>query len=195
MLTSLVLLKSSQIIYLFSVFFSVSVICLFCVSVSGKGILSGHADGTVVRYFFDDEGSGESQVPTASLIVHLHPCLSCHVHKHISLLNLNSSHFLMCQGKLLMHPCPPYALAWGANSIMVGGCDKKVVAYGREGQLLQTFDYSRDRTEREFTVAATSSSGQSVVFGSYDRSVCGLSVDMQTIELKRTPQVPFTIGM
>ncbi|KAM9339048.1 intraflagellar transport protein 172 homolog [Symphorus nematophorus] len=102
-------------------------------NVSGKGILSGHADGTVVRYFFDDEGSGESQ------------------------------------GKLLMHPCPPYALAWGANSIMVGGCDKKVVAYSREGHVLQTFDYTRDQTEREFTVAATSPSGQSVVFGSYDR--------------------------
>ncbi|KAL6096181.1 ift172 [Pungitius sinensis] len=102
-------------------------------NVSGKGILSGHADGTVVRYFFDDEGSGESQ------------------------------------GKLLTHPCPPYALAWAANSIMVGGCDKKVVAYGREGHVLQTFDYGRDRTEREFGVAATSPSGQSVVFGSYDR--------------------------
>ncbi|XP_026197771.1 intraflagellar transport protein 172 homolog [Anabas testudineus] len=102
-------------------------------NVSGKGILSGHADGTVVRYFFDDEGSGETQ------------------------------------GKLLMHPCPPYALAWGTNSIMVGGCDKKVVAYSRDGRILQTFDYSRDRTEREFTVAATSPSGQSVVVGSYDR--------------------------
>ncbi|KAF7654055.1 hypothetical protein LDENG_00075250, partial [Lucifuga dentata] len=110
----------------------------FCVislasNVSGKGILSGHADGKVVRYFFDDEGSGESQ------------------------------------GELLVHPCPPYALAWGANSIMVGGCDKKVVAYSREGRILQTFDYSRDRAEKEFTVAATSPSGQSVVFGSYDR--------------------------
>ena len=73
------------------------------------------------------------------------------------------------QGKLLTHPCPPYALAWGANSIMVGGCDKKVVAYGREGHILQNFDYSRDRTEREFTVAVTSPSGQSVVFGSFDR--------------------------
>uniref|UniRef100_A0A3Q0QW63 Intraflagellar transport 172 n=1 Tax=Amphilophus citrinellus TaxID=61819 RepID=A0A3Q0QW63_AMPCI len=102
-------------------------------NVSGKGILSGHANGTVVRYFFDDEGSGESQ------------------------------------GKLLTHPCPPYALAWGANSIVVGGCDKKVVAYGREGHILQTFDYSRDRAEREFTVAVASPSGQSVVFGSFDR--------------------------
>uniref|UniRef100_A0A3P9PZB4 Intraflagellar transport 172 n=1 Tax=Poecilia reticulata TaxID=8081 RepID=A0A3P9PZB4_POERE len=102
-------------------------------NVSGKGILSGHADGTVVRYFFDDQGSGESQ------------------------------------GKLLTHPCPPYALAWGANSIMAAGCDKKVVAYSREGQVLQNFDYSRDRSEREFTVAVTSPSGQSVVFGSFDR--------------------------
>lgn len=74
------------------------------------------------------------------------------------------------QGKLLTHPCPPYALAWGANSIMVGGCDKKVVAYGREGHILQNFDYSRDQSEREFTVAVTSPSGQSVVFGSFDRS-------------------------
>ncbi|XP_053736543.1 intraflagellar transport protein 172 homolog [Synchiropus splendidus] len=102
-------------------------------NVSGKGILSGHDNGTVVRYFFDDEGSGESQ------------------------------------GKLLLHPCPPFALAWAANSIMVGGCDKKIVAYSREGRILQTFDHSRDRTEKEFTVAATSPSGQSVVFGSYDR--------------------------
>ncbi|CAL8315982.1 unnamed protein product [Lota lota] len=99
-------------------------------NVSGQGILSGHADGTVVRYFF---GSGESQ------------------------------------GKLFVHPVPPYALAWGANSIMVGGCDRKIVAYGKEGNVLQTFDYSRDHTEKELTVAATSPSGQSVVFGSYDR--------------------------
>ncbi|XP_057208125.1 intraflagellar transport protein 172 homolog isoform X2 [Triplophysa rosa] len=102
-------------------------------NVSGKGILSGHADGTVVRYFFDDDGSGESQ------------------------------------GKLLTHACPPYALAWGTNSIIVAGCDKKIVAYGREGQILQTFDYSRDRSEKEFTVAAASPSGQSIVVGSYDR--------------------------
>ncbi|XP_073712376.1 intraflagellar transport protein 172 homolog [Misgurnus anguillicaudatus] len=102
-------------------------------NVSGKGILSGHADGTVVRYFFDDEGSGESQ------------------------------------GKLLTHACPPYALAWGTNSIVVAGCDKKIVAYGREGHILQTFDYSRDRSEKEFTVAAASPSGQSIVVGSYDR--------------------------
>ncbi|XP_028296342.1 intraflagellar transport protein 172 homolog isoform X2 [Gouania willdenowi] len=102
-------------------------------NVSAKGFMSGHADGTIVRYFFDDEGSGESQ------------------------------------GKVVTHPCPPYALAWGTNSFMVGGADKKVVAYSREGGVLQTFDHSRDRSEKEFSVAAASPSGQSVVMGSYDR--------------------------
>ena len=34
----------------------------FSDSVSGKGILSGHIDGAIVRYFFDDEGTGLSQV-------------------------------------------------------------------------------------------------------------------------------------
>lgn len=83
----------------------------------------------------------------------------------------------LTQGDLLKHPCPPYALAWGTNSIMVGGCDKKVVAYARDGHVLQTFDYTRDPTEKEFTVGITSPSGQSVVFGSYDRSVLGLTAD------------------
>lgn len=66
MLTGLVLKMPTNdiLIYVSSVVLSLSAICLFCVSVSGKGILSGHADGTVVRYFFDDEGSGESQVLT-----------------------------------------------------------------------------------------------------------------------------------
>lgn len=78
---------------------------------------------------------------------------------------------IFLQGKLLTHPCPPYALAWGTNSIIVAGCDKKIVAYGREGHIQQTFDYSRDRSEKEFTVAATSPSGQSVVSSSYYQSV------------------------
>uniref|UniRef100_F6S4V7 Intraflagellar transport protein 172 homolog n=1 Tax=Ornithorhynchus anatinus TaxID=9258 RepID=F6S4V7_ORNAN len=102
-------------------------------NISGKGILSGHADGTIVRYFFDDEGSGESQ------------------------------------GKLVSHPCPPYALAWASNSIVAAGCDRRIVAYGKEGHVLQTFDYSRDPQEREFTTAVASPGGQSVVLGSYDR--------------------------
>ncbi|XP_056873005.1 intraflagellar transport protein 172 homolog [Takifugu flavidus] len=116
-----------------SIYTTESCVTSLASNVSGKGFLAGHADGRVVRYFFDSEGSRESQ------------------------------------GELLKHPCPPYALAWGTNSIMVGGCNKKVVAYSRDGHVLQTFDYSRDPTEKEFTVACGSPSGQSIVFGSFDR--------------------------
>ena len=44
------------------------VLYLLCivVSSSGKGFISGHADGTIVRYFFEDDGSGLSKV---SLII------------------------------------------------------------------------------------------------------------------------------
>lgn len=31
-------------------------------SPNGKGIISGHADNSIVRYFFDDEGTGAIQV-------------------------------------------------------------------------------------------------------------------------------------
>ena len=35
---------------------------LFYFSPTGKGFLSGHADGSIVRFFFDDEGTGDQQV-------------------------------------------------------------------------------------------------------------------------------------
>jgi len=94
-----------------------------CANPSGKGILSGHIDGAIVRYFFDDEGSGLSQ------------------------------------GQLVRHACAPYALCWG-SSIVAAGCDKRIVAYGNEGRVLQHFDYSKE-DEKEFTVALCSPSGQS----------------------------------
>ncbi|XP_071116630.1 intraflagellar transport protein 172 homolog isoform X1 [Haliotis cracherodii] len=100
---------------------------------SGKGFLSGHADGSIVRFFFDDEGSGDSQ------------------------------------GKICTHSCPPYALAFSQNAVVAAGCDKRIVAYGRDGRSFQHFDYTRDDEEHEFTTAICSPSGQSVVVGSFDR--------------------------
>lgn len=37
------------------------------------------------------------------------------------------------------------------------------------GKVQQQFDYSKDDSEKEFTVSATSPSGQTVVVGSFDR--------------------------
>ena len=78
-----------------------------------------------------------------------------------------------------MHPSPPYALAWTTNCVVAAGCDKRIMVYGRDNRVLQQFDYSREDDEHEFTVAACSPSGQSVVIGSYDRSVGTLSASQQ----------------
>ena len=34
--------------------------CIY--SPTGKGIISGHADGTIVRYFFEEDGAGLARV-------------------------------------------------------------------------------------------------------------------------------------
>ena len=44
-----------------------------------------------------------------------------------------------------------------------------MVVYTREGRVLQQFDYSKDPTEKEFTVATSNPNGQVVVIGSYNR--------------------------
>ncbi len=37
------------------------------------------------------------------------------------------------QGKVLVHPVPPYALSWTANHIVAAGSDKKIVFYSADG--------------------------------------------------------------
>ena len=54
---------------------------------------------------------------------------------------------------------------------MVAGCDRKIVVYSKDGKAVQNFDYSRDDSEKEFTVAVANPSGQSIVVGSYDRLI------------------------
>lgn len=73
------------------------------------------------------------------------------------------------QGKILTHSCSPYGLVWAHHSIIVAGCDKRIVVYGKDMRVAQQFDYSRDVSEHEFTTAVASPSGQSAVVGSYDR--------------------------
>lgn len=73
------------------------------------------------------------------------------------------------QGLVCRHTSPPYALAWTQFGIIVGGCDKRVVIYTREGRILQQFDYSKDPTEKEFTAAACNPNSQVAVVGSFNR--------------------------
>ncbi|EAT43404.1 AAEL005155-PA [Aedes aegypti] len=98
----------------------------------GTGLLSGHDDGSVIKFYIIEE-PGETS------------------------------------GRILQHPVAPVSLAWPQSGILVAGCDKKICFYDTIGRLARTFDYTRDDTEREFTIAASSPNGQAVAVGSFDR--------------------------
>ncbi|XP_039285389.1 intraflagellar transport protein 172 homolog [Nilaparvata lugens] len=99
-------------------------------NVRGTGFLSGHADGTIVRYYIAEDPAMEQQ------------------------------------GRLLVHPVPPYALAWPIGFVVAAGCDRKVTIYDRDGRQSKQFDYPN---EKEFETACCSPSGQAVAVASYDR--------------------------
>jgi len=101
-----------------------------CTSVDGGSILSGHADGSMWRFGFED-GSAPS-------------------------------------GRFAQHPCVPYGLAWG-HSIVAAGNDRKVVFYGRDGAVVQTFDYSNEKSVGPFTSACFNPSGETCAVGTKDR--------------------------
>lgn len=82
-----------------------------------------------------------------------------------------------------MHPSPPYALAFSQSAIVAAGCDKRIIAYGRDGRSFQHFDYSREDNEHEFTTAVCSPSGQSVVIGSFDKSVFSLFMSYNQVPI------------
>ncbi|CAF1105880.1 unnamed protein product [Rotaria sp. Silwood1] len=71
-------------------------------------------------------------------------------------------------GLVVRHSCPPCALVWSTHGILVGGCDRRVVVYSKDGKILQQFDYSREPNEREFSTGICNPTGQECVFGSYD---------------------------
>jgi intraflagellar transport protein 172 len=66
------------------------------------------------------------------------------------------------------HSCVPYALGWG-NAIAAAGNDNRVVFYDQGGREIQAFDYSNDDSVREFCSCAFNPSGDTVVFGTYNR--------------------------
>eukprot|EP01135_Chromosphaera_perkinsii_P005322 Nk52_evm3s343 gene=Nk52_evmTU3s343 len=103
-----------------------------CCNMEGTAVASGHADGSINRFFFDDSLPGASQ------------------------------------GTMCTHSSAPYALTWAEN-ICAAGSDRKIVIYDYGGRASQTFDYTRDDDEKEFTVAVSSPTGHSIIVGSFNR--------------------------
>ncbi|XP_026810375.1 intraflagellar transport protein 172 homolog isoform X2 [Rhopalosiphum maidis] len=102
----------------------------------GTAFISGHADGSIVRYIIT-EGSSTEQ-----------------------------------QGRIVVHPVPPYALCWASGCIIAAGCDFSVQFYDQNGRSCKQFDYSPGSNcpdQKEFTVGCSSPSGQAVVIGSFNR--------------------------
>lgn len=62
-------------------------------------------------------------------------------------------------GLVVRHSCPPCALVWSSKGILVGGCDRRIVVYNKDGKSLQSFDYSREPLEREFSVGICNPTG------------------------------------
>lgn len=116
-----------------SIFSSGSYIVSLAVDSTGRSFISGHADGKIARYSFDEDGN------------------------------------CVVQGKVVTHPVPPFALTWARNSIFASGCDRRTVIYSREGKVRQHFDYSKDTTDKESTVAISCPGGQVVAIGSYNK--------------------------
>ncbi len=83
------------------------------------------------------------------------------------ILNDQDVHTSEVNGNLAVHSCPVTALAWTPNGYFCAGSDKRVIVYGKNGKELQRFEYSD--SEKDFTAAAVSPSGQSRVLGSFAR--------------------------
>lgn len=79
-----------------------------------------------------------------------------------------SSTGTVTKSKLATHPRVPYCLSWG-QAIMAAGSDSKIIFYDTKGNIIQRFDYTHDKNEKEFTVSEFSPSGTSVAVGSFNR--------------------------
>eukprot|EP00746_Dinoflagellata_sp_MGD_P167287 gnl/MRDRNA2_/MRDRNA2_97790_c0_seq1.p1 gnl/MRDRNA2_/MRDRNA2_97790_c0~~gnl/MRDRNA2_/MRDRNA2_97790_c0_seq1.p1 ORF type:complete len:1756 (-),score=421.22 gnl/MRDRNA2_/MRDRNA2_97790_c0_seq1:252-5519(-) len=67
--------------------------------------------------------------------------------------------------------CTPYALACGYAGIMAAGTDATVRFWDPAGHDSRSFDYSSDKSMKEFTVAAFNPSGESVVVGNFNKFI------------------------
>ena len=80
----------------------------------------------------------------------------------------------------MKHSVPAYALATTNSAIVAAGADMRIAVYRRgggsmgssmAGELMQSFDYNSDKTEKEFTCACSSAISETVAIASYDRLV------------------------
>ncbi|KAF0975063.1 hypothetical protein FDP41_005816 [Naegleria fowleri] len=125
-------------------------------SSDGHGLVSGHLDGSIYRFYFED-------TPNGDLSSNLNGDVIDDMMMGAGFANSN----IIGSQKICVHSTIPYCLAWG-NNIIASGADKRVSFYSIDGSLLQNFDFS-DREEKEFSAIACNPSGQCCVVGSWNK--------------------------
>lgn len=134
-------------------------------NVRGTGFVSGHEDGSVIRFFIVDE----PKYPSGRLFQHTssplalawtqNDIVAAGCDRKIIFYNVQ-----VCKYKYLIR------VLRTVNDVSTAPSGNiYIIIFSKKGQQSRVFDYSHDDNEKEFTSAACSPNGQSIAIGSYDQ--------------------------
>ncbi len=141
-------------------------------SLDGNAFLSGHADGSIYRYFFEGGAQVRSHLLFAASLHYMLPLR------------------LIPQGIFARHSCAPYNMAWGQH-VAVSGCDRRIVFYDEQGQ--KTFSNMQDRWE--FHGVITPQEGWSSIWTTPRRRASARPPLQKSVPAVKQSSLPATIGM
>uniref|UniRef100_A0AC35U6D2 WD_REPEATS_REGION domain-containing protein n=1 Tax=Rhabditophanes sp. KR3021 TaxID=114890 RepID=A0AC35U6D2_9BILA len=133
-------------------------------------LVVGVIDGTVRFASCKSDGISteyRSEHPVISLAKH--PVKKVFVSGHLDGSIIIYSFETKQKNKIITHTTPPFVLLLTNFGLIVSGCDQRIMCYSEEGRLLQTFDHTKDPSEKEYVAGDVDPSGMSVVLGSFDR--------------------------
>lgn len=133
-------------------------------------VFFGTSDGHVRQGFFTTHKSQilfQTQSPVLSIVIdnQLQTIYSAHLDCSIYSYNAQTKNYQ----RLITHSCVPMAFT-GGRCLAVSGMDKKITIYSLKGELVKKFDYTGTEL-KDFTIASSNSSGETLIFGSYSSFV------------------------
>ncbi|KAJ3373895.1 hypothetical protein GGF31_008780 [Allomyces arbusculus] len=112
---------------------------------------------------------GEGYVTSLASSLDGNAIVSSHANGAVIKFSFDDGQGSSSQAIIVTHTSVPVALAWTLSSIVVVDLDKVVTFYGVDGKVQQQFDYGRDPTQGDLTVAVVGPTGQSLLLGSLDK--------------------------
>ena len=134
-------------------------------------IYFGIADGKIKKGILRNN-SAQILYTTGSFVVNMsynennNYIISCHMDNSIFLYNLeNDSSIKICTTSSISY-CLSFLLN---NQFITSTLDKKINFHSENGNILQTFDYSKDNKVKDFTISKVNSNFDLVAVGNYNR--------------------------